>query len=163
MATTLRSSSASSPSGISTSSWNTSWIVRAVASTSPSGGGDPILYQHILWFFGHPEVYIIILHAFGIISHVIATFSRKPVFGYLPMVYAMVAIGVLGFVVWAHHMFMAGVNPFISNFFVIFTLIIAVPSAPTAKRTHFSSRATAQPRGMTRNARSASRAPLAFR
>ena len=92
-------------------------------------GGSPILYQHLFWFLGHPEVYIIILPAMGIVSEVMAVHARKPIFGYRAMVYSILAIGFLSFIVWAHHMFMSGVNPFISNFFVLFTLIIAVPSA----------------------------------
>jgi len=92
-------------------------------------GGSPILFQHLFWFLGHPEVYIIILPAMGLVSEVLSVHSRKPIFGYTAMVYSMLAIGFLAFIVWAHHMFMSGVNPFISNFFVIFTLIIAVPSA----------------------------------
>ncbi len=92
-------------------------------------GGSPVLYQHLFWFLGHPEVYIIILPAMGIVSEVLAVHSRKPIFGYRAMVYSIMAIAFLSFIVWAHHMFMSGVNPFISNFFVVFTLIIAVPSA----------------------------------
>jgi len=92
-------------------------------------GGSPILYQHLFWFLGHPEVYIIILPAMGLTSEVLSVHARKPIFGYKAMVYSILAIGFLSFIVWAHHMFMSGVNPFISNFFVVFTLIIAVPSA----------------------------------
>lgn len=92
-------------------------------------GGSPILYQHLFWFLGHPEVYIIILPAMGIVSEVLSVHARKPVFGYQAMVLSILAIGFLSFIVWAHHMFMSGVNPFLSNFFVIFTLIIAIPSA----------------------------------
>ncbi len=92
-------------------------------------GGSAILYQHLFWFLGHPEVYIIILPAMGIVSEVLSVHARKPIFGYRAMVFSILAIGVLSFIVWAHHMFMAGINPFMANIFVLFTLIIAVPSA----------------------------------
>ncbi len=92
-------------------------------------GGSPVLYQHLFWFLGHPEVYIIILPAMGIVSEVMSTHARKPIFGYKAMIVSIASIGFLSFLVWAHHMFVSGMNPFIANFFILFTLIIAIPSA----------------------------------
>ena len=95
----------------------------------PNEGGSPILYQHLFWFLGHPEVYIIILPSMGIVSEVMSVNSRKPIFGYMAMVGSLFAIAILSFLVWAHHMFVTGMNPFLGSVFVLLTLLIAIPSA----------------------------------
>ena len=92
-------------------------------------GGSPILFQHLFWFLGHPEVYIVLLPALGLSSEVISTMSRKPIFGYKAMVGSMLAIAFLSFIVWGHHMFVTGMNPFLGSVFVFTTLLVAIPSA----------------------------------
>jgi len=95
----------------------------------PEGGGQPLLWQHLFWFFGHPEVYILVLPAMGVTSDILSTFSRKPIFGYKAMAFSMIALAVLSWVVWGHHMFQSGMNPLLGTAFMLSTMVIAVPSA----------------------------------
>lgn len=107
-------------------------LLDRMAGTSfflPTGGGDPLLWQHLFWFFGHPEVYILILPAMGATSDIVSVFARKPIFGYRAMAFSMIAIAFLGFIVWGHHMFVSGMNPALGTSFMISTMVVAVPSA----------------------------------
>ena len=104
-------------------------FIASTQTAMPYEGGSPILYQHLFWFLGHPEVYIIILPAMGLVSEVMSVNARKPIFGYMAMVGSLFAIAILAFLVWAHHMFVTGLNPFLGSVFVLLTLLIAVPSA----------------------------------
>ena len=103
------------------------WIVNNTAAGT--GGGQPLLWQHLFWFYSHPAVYIMILPAMGMVSDIISCFSRKPLFGYKPMVYSIAGIAGLGFIVWGHHMFMSGMNPALGLTFMVSTMMIALPSA----------------------------------
>src|SRR6185295_7329959 len=104
-------------------------VVFGGQPTVHTGGGQPLLWQHLFWFYSHPAVYIMILPAMGIVSDVISTFARKPIFGYRPMIYSIAGIAGLGFIVWGHHMFQSGMNPALGATFMTSTMMIALPSA----------------------------------